>query len=292
MENKLKLSPLSLGLWRLSESKLSDEDLLKLIKRSLDAGITTFDHADIYGGGQAQIQFGRVLSAHPELRERMEIISKCGIVRNPQDETGLQPSYYNTSYDYIINQVEIILEQLQISYLDVLLIHRVDHLMDYKEVARAFSDLKESKKVRHFGVSNFLVPQLDAIIKEFPEIEINQIQVSVDHLEHFKNGVVERCAYYDLNVMAYSPLGGGSVFSSEYHNPRLKTQLELLSVQKNCSVDQIMLAWIKKHPLNIVPILGTMKEKRVLSGVEALDIELTHQEWYLLYAMSQNERLP
>lgn len=293
MSNQLKLSPLSLGLWRLTEANLSDEQLTQLIETCLEKGITTFDHADIYGGGQAQIQFGRVLKAHPHLREKMEIISKCGIVRNPEDTTNLCPSYYNTSYDYIMSQTDLILEQLQIDYLDMLLIHRVDHLMDYKEVARAFRDLKESGKVRHFGVSNFLVPQLDALIKEFEEIELNQIQISVDHLEHFKNGVIERCAYHNLKVMAYSPLGGGEIFKPNYSNGKLLEQL--VGVQEELgaqSLDQVMLAWIKKHPIDIIPIVGTMKAHRVESAVESLKLTMTNKQWYRLYAHSQLERLP
>ncbi len=293
MKQKINLSPLSFGLWRLTEANLSDQQVYELIKTCLDHGINTFDHADIYGGGQAQIQFGRVLAQHPKLREQMILVSKCGIVRNSNPSAELTPSYYNTSYDYILNQTNLILEQLQIDYLDVLLIHRVDHLMDYKEVARAFNTLKASGKVKHFGVSNFLTWQMDAIIKEFPEIEINQIQVSVDHLEHFKNGVIERCQYHDLTVMAYSPLGGGAVFKEAYDNPVLLEKLhEIKDKYQLESLDQVMLAWILKHPLKIVPILGTMKVERILSALPALKIELSHQDWYELYTHSQLERMP
>lgn len=293
MTKQCTFSPLAFGLWRLTEAQLSDEQLYSLIQTCLENGITTFDHADIYGAGQAQIQFGRVLKAHPELREQITLVSKCGIVRNPEDKTGLCPSYYNTNYDYIMGQVDLILEQLQIDVLDVLLIHRVDHLMDYKEVARAFRDLKASGKVLHFGVSNFLVPQLDALIKEFPEIEVNQIQISVDHLEHFKNGVIERCAYYDLKVMAYSPLGGGNIFKAEYHNQQLKTVMDDMKQEiKADSLDQVMLTWILKHPLKIVPIVGTMKAERIHSALKSLELSMTNQQWYKLYAHSQLERLP
>ncbi len=293
MNNKLKLSEYALGLWRLTEAELSDEDLLELIKMALNNGITTFDHADIYGGGEAQIQFGRVLNANQEIRKQIQIISKCGIVRNKDDESGLTPSHYNTSYNHIMAQTKLILEQLQIDYLDMLLIHRVDHLMDFKEVARAFRDLKDQGLVNHFGVSNFLVPQLDALIKEFPEIELNQIQISVDHLEHFKNGVLERCAYHDCGVMAYSPLGGGLIFKDPYHNPLLKE--EMLKIKEEISaetLDQVMLAWLKKHPIKIVPILGTMKANRVESALKAQNLELSNEQWYRLFAMSQLERLP
>lgn len=290
--NKLELSPLACGLWRLTENNLSNDELVTLINTYLEAGYNTFDHADIYGGGEAQRQFGEVLHEHPELREKMIIVSKCGIVPNPDDTTGLCPSYYNTSYDHIMKQVDIILKDLQIEYLDVLLIHRVDHLMDYKEVAKAFNELKESGKVKHFGVSNFLVPQLRALIKEFPEIEVNQIQVSVDHLEHFKNGVVEACSELGLKVMAYSPLGGGNVFDQHYGNQVLKSELESMSKEKGCTVDQLMLAWILKHPLHIVPILGTMKVSRAKNQLLSTEITLTNREWYRLYAMSQMDPLP
>lgn len=286
------LSPFALGLWRLTEAKMSDEQLYELIMLCLDNGITTFDHADIYGNGLAQVQFGRVLKAHPELRERMVIVSKCGIVRN-DTPSQYYYSYYETSYDYIMKRADSILQDLQIDYLDVLLIHRVDHLMDYKEVARAFNDLRDSGKVKYFGVSNFLVPQLDAIMKEFPDIFVNQIQISVDHLEHFKNGVIERCSYYDLQVMAYSPLGGGRIFSEDYSNDYLKKQLMTMKHDVNAhTIDQVMLAWIKRHPLNIVVILGSMKSERILNQIQSLDLTLTTKQWYDLYTSSQLERLP
>ncbi len=293
MQNSLTLSPITVGFWRLAEAQLTDEQLYAFVVQCLEQGITTFDHADIYGGGQAQIQFGRVLKQHPHLREQMTIVSKCGIVRNPEDQDGLTPSYYNTSYEYILNQVDLILDQLHLDYLDVLLIHRVDHLMDYGEFARAFRDLKTQNKVRHFGVSNFLVPQLDAMMKVFPELVLNQIQISVDHLEHFKNGVLERCQYYGLQVMAYSPLGGGEIFKDHYPNIKLIEKLREIQAELSAdSMDQVMLAWLLKHPLKIHPIVGSMKIERVLSSLQATSMEMSHQQWYELYTHSQLERMP
>lgn len=290
--NNEYLSPFALGLWRLIDAKLTDEQLYDLIKTCIAHGVTTFDHADIYGNGLAQIQFGRVLKAHPELREQMVIVSKCGIVKN-DTPSEYYYSYYETSYEYILKRVDSILLDLQIDYLDVLLIHRVDHLMNYKEVARAFHELRDSGKVKYFGVSNFLVPQLDAMIKEFPDIFVNQIQISVDHLEHFKNGVIERCSYYDLQVMAYSPLGGGEIFSEDYKNDYLKKQLMSMKHDLTAqSIDQVMLAWIKRHPLNIVVILGSMKQERILNQIQSLKLQLTTKQWYDLYTASQLKRLP
>lgn len=290
--NNEYLSPFALGLWRLIDAKLTDEQLYDLIKTCIAHGVTTFDHADIYGNGLAQIQFGRVLKAHPELREQMVIVSKCGIVKN-DTPSEYYYSYYETSYEYILRRVDSILLDLQIDYLDVLLIHRVDHLMNYKEVARAFHELRDSGKVKYFGVSNFLVPQLDAMIKEFPDIFVNQIQISVDHLEHFKNGVIERCSYYDLQVMAYSPLGGGEIFSEDYKNDYLKKQLMSMKHDLTAqSIDQVMLAWIKRHPLNIVVILGSMKQERILNQIQSLKLQLTTKQWYDLYTASQLKRLP
>lgn len=290
--NNEYLSPFALGLWRLTDAKLTDEQLYDLIKTCIAHGVTTFDHADIYGNGLAQIQFGRVLKAHPELREQMVIVSKCGIVKN-DTPSEYYYSYYETSYEYILKRVDSILLDLQIDYLDVLLIHRVDHLMNYKEVARAFHELRDSGKVKYFGVSNFLVPQLDAMIKEFPDIFVNQIQISVDHLEHFKNGVIERCSYYDLQVMAYSPLGGGEIFNEDYKNDYLKKQLISMKHDLTAqSIDQVMLAWIKRHPLNIVVILGSMKQERILNQIQSLKLQLTTKQWYDLYTASQLKRLP
>lgn len=287
------LSSMSHGYWRIDQWDASIEQRYQQIKDLIAMGITTFDHANIYAGGDAERLFGDVLNKYPELRDQIEIVTKCGIVRNLDDQSGLCPSYYNTSYEHIIQSVDESLARLQTSYIDVLLIHRVDHLMDYHEVARAFSDLKRSGKVRYFGVSNFLYPQLEAMYKAYPEIILNQIQVSVDHLEHFKNGTLEKIQALDLKVMAYSPLGGGRIFSDSSYKPELKQILEKIQQELNAtSLDQVMLAWLLKHPLHIIPILGTGKTKRIESAINSQNLEMNNQQWYAIYAHSQMERLP
>lgn len=293
INQEFSLSPVSHGYWRAANWGYTSDELYELLLKLLEMGVTTFDHANIYGGGQAEELFGKVLKAHPELRNQMEIVTKCGIVKNLSDTTGLTPSYYNTTYAHVVSSVEESLQRLQTDYIDILLIHRVDHLMDYKETAKAFTDLRASGKVRYFGVSNFLAPQLEAMKKEFPDLILNQIQVSVDHLEHFKNGTLEKIQALDLKAMAYSPLGGAKIFTQENYHPRLYEALERIRVVHNASsIDQIMYAWIMKHPLQIMPIVGSSKLERVQIAVEALDIQLTNQEFYELYAHSQLEPLP
>ena len=293
IDDQFSLSKVAHGFWRASNWSYSTDELYQLISQLSEMGVTTFDHANIYGNGQSESMFGEVLKAHPELRNKLEIVTKCGIVKNPEDTTGLTGSYYDTSYEHVMKSVDESLLRLQTDTIDVLLIHRLDHIMDYKETARAFRDLRDAGKVRYFGVSNFLAPQLEAMKKEFPDLILNQISVSVDHLEHFKNGTLEKMQVLDLKAMAYSPLGGGRIFTKENYHPRLLAALENIRKDHGVkTIDHIMYAWIYKHPLNIMPIVGSSKLERIKIAVEACDIKLSNREFYVLYTHSQLEPLP
>lgn len=290
---QFSMSQIAHGYWRATSWNYSTEEYVQLIKDLIALGITTFDHANIYGDKQAEAQFGEALKADPTLRSQIEIVTKCGIVKNSNNINGLTPSYYDTSYDHIIQNVNESLSRLQTDYIDVLLIHRVDHLMDYSEVARAFSDLRRTGKVRYFGVSNFLVPQLDAIKKAYPEAVINQIQLSVDHLEHYQNGVIEKMTQANMKAMAYSPLGGGKMFKDLEYKPLLKECLEKIRQELNVeTIEHVMYAWVLKHPLNIMPIVGSRHLERVKIAVEATDITMSNQQFYEIFAHSQEKALP
>lgn len=290
---QFSMSQIAHGYWRAAEWNYSTEDYYALITELIALGITTFDHANIYGNGEAEAQFGKVLKAHPELREQIELVSKCGIVKNPNDKTGLAPSYYDTTYNHIVESVNASLKRLETDYLDVLLIHRVDHLMDYEEVGRAFSNLRRAGKVRYFGVSNFLVPQLLAIKKAYPEVVINQIQVSVDHLEHYQNGVMEKLSEAKMKAMAYSPVGGAKLLTDPTYKPELRACLERIRDDLQVeTIEHVMYAWIMKHPLQIIPIVGSSKLERIKIAVEATDINLTNQQFYEIFAHSQMKTLP
>lgn len=291
--DKFSLSAIAHGFWRADQWPYNKKELYELITELISHGITTFDHADIYGGGEAERIFGEVLKGHPELRSQIEIVTKCGIVRNPENLTAITPSYYDTSYNHIIQSVNNSLKRLNTDYVDLLLIHRVDHLMDYREVAKAFSDLRRAGKVRYFGVSNFLEPQLSALNKFYPEIVLNQIQVSVDHLEHFQNGTLEKLQEAGMKTMAYSPLGGGHLLKHPTYRPDLRAVLERIQKEVDApSLEALMIAWVMKHPLKMIPIMGSHKKERILKAVDALEIELSNRQFYEIYTVSQQARLP
>lgn len=216
MANNLEFSRIIQGFWRLADWNMSDQELLSFVESCMEMGITTFDHADIYGGYTCESLFGEALQLKPHLRDQMQIITKCGIAPPSPKFPDRYVAHYNTSADHIVQSAEQSLKNLHTDYIDVLLIHRPDPFMDPAEVAKAFSRLKQDGKVRHFGVSNFLPSQLNMLSSylDFPLIT-NQIEVSPMQLEHFEKGTIDQCQEKRIAPMIWSPLAGGEIFKGE-----------------------------------------------------------------------------
>ncbi len=267
-----RFSRLALGLWRLADWRLDDDQLLDLIHTSLEVGITTFDHADIYGDYACEELFGRALLQNPSLREEMQIVTKCGIklVSARRPEHGVK--HYDTSRDHIIASAENSLRMLGTDRIDLLLIHRPDLLMDPDEVAGAFTALREAGKVLHFGVSNFTPSQFDLLASrlDFPLVT-NQVELSVMNMEVLHDGTVDQCQRLGVSPMAWSPLAEGRLFRDDTEQAqRLREALTTIGEQLGgASMDQVALAWILRHPARIVPVLGTGKVDRVQSAAQA-----------------------
>ena len=185
----LRVSRFALGFWRLNEWKMSPQELLYFIESVLDTGITTFDHADIYGDYSCETLFGEALKRNPALRHKMQLVTKCGIKLPSEKFPGRKINFYDTSYDHILQSVHRSLKNLQTDHLDLLLIHRPDPLMDPAETARAFEELHKAGTVLHFGVSNFLPSDTEMLqaYLNFPLVT-NQVEISPLHLDHFENG--------------------------------------------------------------------------------------------------------
>ncbi len=294
LSGSLELSRLVFGVWRLGDWQMSTDQIQQLIEQNIDLGISSFDHADIYGDYTCEELFGRVLAQSPDLRHKMEIITKCGIKLISKNRPDHKIKYYDTSRDHIIGSAEHSLKNLHTDHIDLLLLHRPDPLTDPEEVAEAFRKLKAEGKVLNFGVSNFSPMQFDMLNSYLDEPLItNQVEISALCLDQFKNGTIEHCQLHNLYPMAWSPLGGGSVFTGQDEQAvRVREVLERWSDEKGKGMDQLLFGWLLRHPSKIIPILGTGKISRVEKAVAALNIDISRQEWFELWQASEGVEVP
>ncbi len=299
----LEVSRIALGCMRLSDNR---DTALDTIKAALDGGINFFDHADIYGGGKREEVFAAIWDGNPGLRDRIVIQSKCGIRRAPQR--------FDFSYEYIVQSVDGSLSRLKTDYLDILLLHRPDTLVEPEEVARAFDHLKQVGKVRFFGVSNHMASQIQFLQKWLSQpLVANQLQFSVVHTHLIDEGIVmnrsdypeptrgegtlEFCRMQDITIQAWSPLAGGIVSGKPLETPdeRIEETAALvarMAEEKGVSQTAIVVAWLLRHPARIQPIIGTTNPARIAGACQADDVELTREEWYSLFIAGRGESLP
>lgn len=284
----LSFSRIIHGLWRLGEWDLTPAERLDLIERCLELGITTFDHADIYGGYTCEGLFGEALALKPELRERMQIITKTGIKLTGDFHPDQKLNYYDTSKEHILKSVDRSLKELGTDYIDTLLIHRPDPLMDPNEVAEAFVELKESGKVRTFGVSNHTPAQQSLLQSRLPFMLVtNQLELSPVELKHFEDGSVDLCHENEMPLMAWSPLAGGALFKDTELSP-LRDKLEEVGKEIGArDIDEVAYAWLLKHPARIMPIVGSGKIERIESAVRSTKLELSREQWFEILKASR-----
>jgi predicted oxidoreductase len=295
MSEDVSFSRIVHGLWRLSEWDQSKEETLSLIQSNLENGITTFDHADIYGSYSCEEIFGDALSLEPSLREKMEIVTKCGIVLPSKNRPQHKTHHYNTSKKHILSSVEHSLKNLRTDYIDVLLIHRPDPFMNGEEVAEAFIQLKEQGKVRHFGVSNFKQHQWNMLQSYLPfPLVTNQIELSAYQLENFEDGTLNLCQEKRVAPMAWSPLAGGNIFTSqEDKSVRLRETLQRIQKEVGAEgIDSILYAWLLNHPAKIMPIVGSGKKDRIQRAIDSLNLELNHDQWFEILQSSMGHDVP
>lgn len=280
--------------WGIWGYNYNPSEMLQLIDRSLELGVTTFDHADIYGHYTTEETFGHAIKNSPSLRQRIQLISKCGIKMVSPNRPSHKIKSYDTSAAHIIASAERSLRNLRTDYLDMLLIHRPSPLMHPDEIVTAFQQLKESGKVLHFGVSNFTPAQFDLIHSRFPIIT-NQVQASVIYLYPFLDGTLDQQIELGIKPMAWSPLSGGRVFKDLDDSQVQRVRMVANALGKkygDYSIDQVLLAWLMKHPAAIFPILGTGKLERLESAVAATQIELTREDWFKIWEASIGQEVP
>lgn len=262
------------GVWGANHSV---KEIQKLIDVCVEENITTFDHADIYGGHTTEELFGNAWKEMNLKRENLQFISKCGIVMN-SDKKPSALKYYNYNKDYILNCVDESLSNLKTDYLDTLLLHRPSPLMNPEVIAEAFTVLKNAGKVKEFGVSNFSVSQFE-LINQYVPLVTNQIEISVNEISSFENGILDQLMSKGLRPTAWSVMG--SYFSDQSdENIRIKKVIVELCDKYNAEENQILLAFILKHPSKIIPVIGTSKAETIITLSQTLQIDLDLEDWF------------
>ncbi|MEM9361665.1 MAG: aldo/keto reductase [Bacteroidota bacterium] len=283
---KENIAPFIIGTMRLGTwgSQLSTSEYEKFIEGCLELGLKDFDHADIYGHYTTEEDFGNVLKSRKGLRDKMRITTKCGIKLISENRPNHTIKSYDLSAQHILESVDLSLENLKTDYIDVLLLHRPDYLFNPHEIAEVFEKLKQSGKVLEFGVSNFLPSQFDLLHSVTPLVT-NQVEISILHRNAFEDGTLDQCQKHNIIPTAWSPLGGGSLFgkTTSPEMETIKKVLDALGEKHNATHDQILYAWLRKHPAGIIPVLGTSKLERIQTAYKALDITLLREEWYMLW---------
>ena len=297
---KRELSEIILGMMRISDKSVKEVE--KLVETALSVGINAFDLADIYGGGRCEELLGQVLNNRPDLREKMWIQSKCGIRIE-------EFTYFDFSKDYILESVDGILKRLQVDYLDSLLLHRPDALMEADQVAEAFEILHKSGKVRDFGVSNQNPMMMELLRKEVKQpLMINQLQLSAAFTPGFDAGfhvnmegdkaavrdgsVFEYCKLNDMVIQAWSVLQfsyfkGNFVGKEQFHD--LNEVLNRLALKYGVSPSSIAIAWVLRYPARMQAVVGTTNPKHLLEASKASNLTLTRKEWYEIYLAAGND---
>jgi predicted oxidoreductase len=293
----LNASEISLGCMRISE--LSNQEISTLVHTALDEGINFFDHADIYGGGKSEAKFSEALKMNSSLREKMLLQTKCGI----------RQGSFDFSKDHILEAVDGSLKRLKTDYVDVLLLHRPDALVEPEEVAEAFTILENNGKVKYFGVSNQNPMQIELLTKFVKQkIIFNQLQLSITNTGMIDAGInvnmeidasinrdgsiLDYCRLKEITIQPWSPFQYGffaGVFLDNPKFPELNKTINAIAAAKGVTNTAIAIAWLLRHPARMQPIIGTTNPGRVKDSCKASDISLTRQEWYEIYLAAGNK---
>ncbi|MDR0534727.1 MAG: aldo/keto reductase [Verrucomicrobiales bacterium] len=296
-KSDLKVPVVAVGCMRINS--IDKAEAGKLIKGALDEGANFFDHADIYGNGDCEKIFAEVLGMNPSVRGRLILQSKCGIVRGKR---------FDFSKEHILDSVDGILDRLKTDYLDVLLLHRPDALVEPEEVAAAFDQLHAGGKVRHFGVSNQNPMQIQLLQRHVKQpLLANQLQLSITNATMISQGlhvnmldgnavnrdggILDFCRLHDITIQPWSPFQYGffeGVFLGNEKFPKLNAKIDELAAKYGVSNVTIAMAWLLRHPAKMQPVTGTTNLQRLKDCFKAAEIHLTRQEWYDVYLAAGN----
>ena len=290
--DNLSVSRIIYGLWRITDDpNHSTKNLQHKIEVCLDQGITTFDQADIYGGYTSESELGKTLKQAPHLRDNMEIITKCDIVAPIGIHSDKKIKHYDTSAAYINQSVERSLKEMATEQIDLLLLHRPDPLMDAEETGNALDALIASGKVKAIGVSNFRpwdIALLQSCVNN--KLVINQIEISLSQHSSLTNGDLAHLQQHYINPMAWSPLGGGELFKDS--GSALNIKLNSLAKTHGVQPAAIAIAWLLRHPAQILPIMGSNNIHRIKQFSEASKVRLDRESWFELLETASGHAVP
>jgi predicted oxidoreductase len=290
MNTKMPFSKIIAGTmtWGIWGKNFNTNQMVEMMNYCLEKQITSFDHADIYGGYTTEASFGKAFAESKISRDKIQLISKCGIQHTEGRENKVK--HYNYSKEYIIWSVENSLQNLQTDYLDLLLLHRPSPLMQADEIAEAIEKLKQEGKIKSFGVSNFTPTQTELINKK-TKVAYNQIQFSATHLEPMLDGSLDYMQLNDITPMSWNPLG--SVFKEKNEQTqRLNTLLSTLEIKYSVSSDVLLLAWIRQHPSGVLPVIGTTNIERLKNATKSLQLTLELEDWFAVWSESIGNKVP
>jgi predicted oxidoreductase len=276
--------------WGVWGENFTTQQYEQIINQCLEIGLNIFDHADIYGHYTTEADFGHALKGNTSLRTQLKIITKCGINMLTPNRPHHAIKSYDTSAAHITKSVEQSLQNFHTDYIDTLLIHRPDLLIDVEEVAATISALKKSGKIKTFGVSNFTTSQV-ALLHKYIPVEHHQVEISVTNLTAFDNGVLDQCQLEKMEAQSWSPMGNGLFTENTEQHARILEEAAVLSKAYNCSVNQILLAFLYAHPSQIAPVIGTTKFDRILEAKKAMEIELKREDFYKLWSASTGKEV-
>lgn len=288
----VKLSPIIAGVmnWGVWDKNLNTNEMNHLINLFFENGITSFDHADIYGGYTTEAAFGKAWATSKIDRKKVQLITKCGIEHISENRPQNIVKHYNYSKDYIIWSAENSLKNLQTDYLDVFLLHRPSPLLQADEVAEAVEKLKSEGKILSFGVSNF-TPFQTELLRQKTAVSFNQIQFSATNHEAMLDGSLDYMQLHKITPMAWNPLGVVFRENTE-QTQRLKLLFSKLVDKYHVGSDLILLAWILQHPANILPVAGTINVSRIQQLMKAKSLVLDTQDWFAIWTESMGNKVP
>lgn len=289
----LEFSRIVQGMMRLKQWNFSTKEAENFLLKAIDLGVTTFDHADIYGNYTCESLFGEVLKINPSLRNKIQIVTKTGIILPDKEKKRIH--YYDTTKSHILESVDRSLKNLHTDHIDLLLIHRPDPLMDPTEIVEAFLKLYKQGKVLYFGVSNFTMQQFNTLQSKFSlPLVTNQIELSPYNLEHIQNDNTYFLLEKNINPMIWSPLAGGKIFdASNEKSVKILSALKEVSSEMNVvEIDTVIYAWLLNHPMEAIPISGSGKIERLKNAVNALNIKMPRELWFKIYEAALGHDVP
>ena len=292
LSSSLSISRLVYGMWRLGDGDdASPKHVQEKIEACLSQGITTMDQADIYGDYGAEEILGRCLKFAPELREKIEIVTKCDIIAPVGRYASARVKYYDTRAEHINSSVEYSLKLMNIDQIDLLLLHRPDPLMDHVETAEALDKIVESGKVKAVGVSNFRPWDWQLLQSAMDtQLATNQIEISVVENEALTNGDIAFLQQRGVSPMAWSPLAGGRLFSGDHAELLLK--LNEVGAEQGFDASAVAIAWLLAHPSKIAPVLGTNNLERISKISDAAKVQMDRQTWFEIYTAAIGKEVP